>query len=65
MSTFLRDILNDVPVVDRTKTVVAPDVVTSDLETFFGFIFADQSQLVGQLLFIDPLIKLALDANSS
>jgi hypothetical protein len=55
MSTFLRDVLSDVPIVDKMKVIIVPDVTTSELETFLGLIFADQKTLVritNYLLFI-------------
>jgi len=46
MSPFLRDVLNDVPIVDKMKVVIVPDVNTADVETFLGLVFSDQKQIV-------------------
>ena len=46
MSPFLRDVLNDVPIVDKMKLIIVPDVNASDVETFLGLVFSDQEQIV-------------------
>ena len=50
MSHYLRDILSDIPPVDKMKVVIMPDVSTSELETFLGFLFVKQEKLVSLML---------------
>ncbi len=50
MSHYLRDILSDIPPVDKMKVVIMPDVSTLELETFLGFLFVKQEKLVSFML---------------
>lgn len=57
MSTFLCEILADVPIVDKMKVVILPDVQTADLEAFFRLLFAKETVLVKSKRLIFPRVK--------
>ena len=45
MSPYLYNILADVPIVDRLKTVIVPDVPSADLNVLFKLLFNQQSSV--------------------
>ncbi len=58
MSQYLRDILSDIPPVDKMKVLILPDVSTSELETFLSFLFVDQEKLVSMTLVAHLFLRL-------
>ena len=45
MSPYLYNILADVPIVDRLKTVILPDVPSADLQVLFKLLFNQQTSV--------------------
>ena len=46
MSTYLYNILSEVPIVDKVKLVIMPDVSSVDLNALFKMLFNEESKTV-------------------
>ena len=68
MSPYLYNILADVPIVDRLKTVIIPDVSSVDLNVLFKLLFSQQTSVsikdmkrvksLAQLFRLEPILVL-------